>query len=157
MSRRRAAVKRKVMPDTRFGSETLSKMINRVMRHGKKATAESIVYGALDIISQRDEAANPLDVFTKALENVAPLAEVRSRRIGGSNYQIPTPVRESRREALAMRWILQAAEARRDLTMKHKLAYELLDASSERGAAYRKKEEAHRMAEANRAYSHFRY
>ena len=156
MSRRRRAEKREVLPDPKFGDLTVTKFMNYVMYEGKKAVAENIVYGAFDIIEGRAKA-NPLEVFKAALENVAPAIEVRSRRVGGATYQVPVEVRPERRRALAIRWLVNAARNRGENTMTEKLAGELLDASSNRGTAVKKREDTHKMAEANRAFSHYRW
>jgi small subunit ribosomal protein S7 len=156
MSRRRVAAKRDVIPDPKFGSVMLSKFMNMVMVSGKKSVAESIVYGALDVIGTKGHA-EPLEVLTKALENVQPRVEVKSRRVGGATYQVPVEVRSSRRSALAMRWLIDAARKRNEKNMPAKLAGELLDAFENRGAAAKKREETHRMADANKAFSHYRW
>ncbi len=156
MSRRRAAVKRSVIPDPRFGSEMLTKFMNLLMLSGKKSVAESIVYGALDTIGEKGHE-EPLDVLSKALENVQPRVEVKSRRVGGATYQVPVEVRPGRRVALAMRWLIDAARRRNERTMAAKLAGELLDAFEGRGAANKKREDVHKMAEANKAFSHYRW
>ncbi|MGR9116384.1 MAG: 30S ribosomal protein S7 [Gammaproteobacteria bacterium] len=156
MSRRRVAAKRDVIPDPRFGSVMLTKFMNMVMVSGKKSVAEKIVYGALDVIEGKGHA-EPLEVLTKALENVQPRVEVKSRRVGGATYQVPVEVRPSRRSALAMRWLIDAARKRNEKNMPSKLAGELLDAFESRGAAAKKREETHRMAEANKAFSHYRW
>jgi small subunit ribosomal protein S7 len=156
MSRRHSAEKREVIPDPKFGDVVVSKFMNSIMYEGKKSTAERIVYGAFDIIEGRARA-NPLEVFKAALDNVAPAIEVRSRRVGGATYQVPVEVRPVRRQALAIRWLIQAARARSDKTMVDRLSGELLDAANNRGAAVKKREDTHRMAEANRAFSHYRW
>ena len=156
MSRRRVAAKREVIPDPRFGSVMLTKFMNMVMESGKKSVAEKIVYGALDVIEAKGHA-EPLDVLTRALENVQPRVEVKSRRVGGATYQVPVEVRPSRRSALAMRWLIDAARKRNEKTMPSKLAGELMDAFESRGSAAKKREETHRMAEANKAFSHYRW
>jgi len=156
MSRRRAAIKRTVLPDAKYGSVVFTKFINSLMYGGKKSTAESIVYDALDIINKRT-GQDPLPVFTSAMENVMPSVEVRSRRVGGATYQVPTEVRTERRQALAIRWMINAARSRKDKTMKDRLANELLDAANNRGGAIKKREDTHRMAEANKAFSHYRW
>ena len=156
MSRRHSADKREIIPDAKFGDVILTKFMNSIMYDGKKSVAEAIVYGAFDIIEgkTRQEA---LPVFRAALENVAPAIEVRSRRVGGATYQVPVEVRMERRQALAIRWIITAARARNDKTMVDRLSAELLDASNNRGNAVKKREDTHRMAEANRAFSHYRW
>lgn len=156
MSRRRAAIKRSVIPDPRFGSEMLTKFMNLLMLSGKKSVAEGIVYGALDVIGTKGHE-EPLDVLSKALENVQPRVEVKSRRVGGATYQVPVEVRPSRRVALAMRWLIDAARKRNERTMSAKLAGELLDAFEGRGAANKKREDVHKMADANKAFSHYRW
>ncbi len=156
MSRRRAAIKRSVIPDPRFGSEMLTKFMNLLMLSGKKSVAESIVYGALDVIETKGHE-EPLEVLSKALENVQPRVEVKSRRVGGATYQVPVEVRPGRRVALAMRWLIDAARKRNERTMAAKLAGELLDAFEGRGAANKKREDVHKMADANKAFSHYRW
>ena len=156
MSRRRAATKRAVIPDPRFGSEMLTKFMNLLMFSGKKSVAEKIVYGALDLIGSKGHD-EPLDVLSKALENVQPRVEVKSRRVGGATYQVPIEVRPARRSALAMRWLIEAARKRNERTMPAKLAGELLDAFEGRGAANKKREDVHKMADANKAFSHYRW
>ena len=156
MSRRHSAEKREVHPDAKFGDITLTKFMNSIMYDGKKSTAESIVYGAFDLI-QNKLRSEPLPVFQQALENVAPSIEVRSRRVGGATYQVPVEVRPERRQALAIRWLITAARARNDKTMVDRLSNELIDASNNRGNAVKKREDTHRMAEANRAFSHYRW
>jgi small subunit ribosomal protein S7 len=156
MSRRHSAEKREITPDPKFGDLVVSKFMNSVMYEGKKSVAEQIVYGALDII-QNKTRQDPLAIFRQALDNVAPQIEVRSRRVGGATYQVPVEVRATRRQALAIRWLLAAARARNEKTMIEKLSGELLDASNNRGNAVKKREDTHRMAEANRAFSHYRW
>ena len=156
MSRRHSAEKREIIPDAKYGDVVLTKFMNSIMYDGKKSTAERIVYGAFEIIEGRSRQ-NPLEVFKQALENVAPAIEVRSRRVGGATYQVPVEVRPERRQALAIRWIIQAARGRNDKTMVERLSAELLDASNNRGNAVKKREDTHRMAEANRAFSHYRW
>jgi small subunit ribosomal protein S7 len=156
MSRRHSAEKREVIPDPKYGDIVVTKFMNSIMYDGKKSTAERIVYGAFDIIEGRSRQ-NPLEVFKQALENVAPAIEVRSRRVGGATYQVPVEVRMERRPALAIRWLITAARARNDKTMVDRLSAELLDASNNRGNAVKKREDTHRMAEANRAFSHYRW
>ncbi len=156
MSRRRAAIKRSVIPDPRFGSEMLTKFMNLLMLSGKKSVAEKIVYGALDTITEKGHE-EPLEVLSKALENVQPRVEVKSRRVGGATYQVPVEVRPARRTALAMRWLIEAARKRNERTMPAKLAGELLDAFEGRGAANKKREDVHKMADANKAFSHYRW
>ena len=154
MSRRHSAEKREINPDAKYGNLTVSKFMNAVMYEGKKSVAESIVYGALDTIETK---ADPLKVFEQALDNVMPSIEVRSRRVGGATYQVPVEVRSSRRQALGIRWIISAARERSEKTMTDRLSAELLDASNNRGNAVKKREDTHRMAEANRAFSHYRW
>ncbi|WP_374306484.1 30S ribosomal protein S7 [Methylocella sp.] len=156
MSRRHSAEKREVIPDAKFGDVILAKFMNSIMYDGKKSVAEAIVYDAFDIIEQKTRA-EPLGVFKQALENVAPAIEVRSRRVGGATYQVPVEVRMERRQALAIRWIISAARSRNDKTMVDRLSSELMDAANNRGAAVKKREDTHRMAEANRAFSHYRW
>jgi small subunit ribosomal protein S7 len=157
MSRRRRAETRKVLPDPKFGDLVVTKFMNYVMYEGKKAVAESIMYGAFDIMESKRRDLGPLETFHAALDNVAPSVEVRSRRVGGATYQVPVEVRPERRRALAIRWLVNAARARGENTMTEKLAGELLDASNNRGAAVKKREDTHKMAEANRAFSHYRW
>jgi small subunit ribosomal protein S7 len=156
MSRRHRAEKREVIEDAKFGDVVLAKFMNSIMYDGKKSVAEAIVYGALDQVEVKAKS-DPLAVFKQALDNVAPAIEVRSRRVGGATYQVPVEVRTERRQALAIRWIITAARARNDKTMVDRLSAELLDASNNRGAAVKKREDTHRMAEANRAFSHYRW
>ena len=156
MSRRHSAEKRKVLPDPKFKDVVLSKFMNQIMRDGKKSTAERIVYGALDLVEERAKR-DPLDVFKDALEAIAPTVEVRSRRVGGATYQVPVEVRPDRRQALAIRWLAEKARDRNESTMRERLAGELMDASQGRGAAVKKREDTHKMAEANRAFSHYRW
>ena len=159
MSRRAPAPKRNILPDPKFGSEMLAKFMNMVMNDGKKSVAERIIYGALDRIAERsgqpDEKS--LEVLETALENVKPSVEVKSRRVGGATYQVPVEVRPARRQTLAMRWVIDAARKRSEKTMAHRLAHELLDASESRGNAVKKREDTHRMAEANKAFAHYRW
>ncbi len=156
MSRRRAATKRSVIPDPRYSSELLTKFMNLLMYSGKKSVAEKIVYGALDILTAKGHE-EPLEVLSKALENVQPRVEVKSRRVGGATYQVPVEVRPGRRVALSMRWLIDAARKRNERTMPAKLAGELMDAFEGRGAASKKREDVHKMAEANKAFSHYRW
>ncbi len=156
MSRRHRATKREIIPDPKYHSDVVSKFMNSVMYAGKKSVAEKIVYGALDIIEEKTKQ-DPLSVFRQALDNVMPTIEVRSRRVGGATYQVPVEVRVDRRQALAIRWLLSAARSRNERTMTEKLSGELLDASNSRGNAVKKREDTHRMAEANRAFSHYRW
>ena len=157
MSRRRRAEKREVLPDPKFGDLIVTKFMNGIMYEGKKAVAESIVYGAMDILEAKRRDQGPLETFHAALDNVAPSVEVRSRRVGGATYQVPVEVRPERRRALAIRWLVTAARKRGENTMTDKLAGELLDASNNRGSAVKKREDTHKMAEANRAFSHYRW
>jgi len=156
MPRRREVPKRKVLPDPRFGNPTITKFTACLMRDGKKAIAENIVYSAFEIIEERTRE-NPVAVFHQALENSKPMMEVKSRRVGGSNYQVPVVVRDERRDALAMRWLIQFARERSGRSMHEKLANELIEAAHNRGGAIRRKEDVHRMAEANKAFAHYRW
>ncbi len=156
MSRRHAAEKRQVLPDAKFGDRILTKFMNNLMLDGKKSVAERIVYGALERVEDKLKRA-PVEVFHEALENIKPSVEVRSRRVGGATYQIPVEVRPERREALAIRWLIKAARTRNENTMEERLAGELLDASSSRGSAVKKREDTHKMADANKAFSHYRW
>src|ERR1700684_4661777 len=156
MPRRHRAEKREIQPDPKFGNAVVTKFMNSVMYEGKKSVAETIVYGALEIIEGKTKQ-NPLQVFQQALDNVMPSIEVRSRRVGGATYQGPVEVRTSRRQALGIRWIISAARERNEKTMTERLPAELLDASNNRGNAVKKREDTHRMAEANRAFSHYRW
>ena len=156
MSRRHRAEKRTILPDAKFSDLVLSKFINIVMKDGKKSTAESIVYGALDMLQGRG-SANPVQTFHDAIDNVKPQLEVRSRRVGGATYQVPMDVRPDRAQALAFRWLIQTARGRSENTMTKRLSGELQDAANNRGGAIKKREDTHRMAEANRAFSHYRW
>jgi len=156
MSRRHRAEKREINPDPKFGDLVVSKFMNNLMYEGKKSVAEGIVYGALEIIESKTKQG-PLPVFEQALENVMPTIEVRSRRVGGATYQVPVEVRNVRRQALGIRWLITAARDRNEKTMTERLSAELLDASNGRGNAVKKREDVHRMAEANRAFSHYRW
>ena len=156
MSRRRAAEKREVLPDAKFGDIVLTKFMNTLMSRGKKSVAERVVYGALEEVQSKLKQ-DPVPAFHEALENVKPAVEVRSRRVGGATYQVPVEVRVSRRQALGIRWIISAARERNEKTMTERLSAELLDASNNRGNAVKKREDTHRMAEANRAFSHYRW
>ena len=156
MSRRRAAEKREVFPDPKFGDQVVTKFMNSLMYAGKKSGAEYIVYGAFDRI-QSQTGQEPLKVFHEALDNVKPSLEVRSRRVGGATYQVPTEVRTGRGQALAIRWLIAAARARGEHTMTDRLSGELIDAAANRGAAVKKREDSHRMADANKAFSHYRW
>jgi small subunit ribosomal protein S7 len=156
MPRRRVAAKREILADPKFGSQTLAKFINMVMLDGKKSVAERVMYGALDRVAEK-KGGDPLETLDTALENVRPAVEVKSRRVGGATYQVPVEVRPTRRNALAMRWLIDAARKRSEKSMMGRLAGELLDAADQKGAAVKKKEEVHRMAEANKAFSHYRW
>ncbi|MBL8599743.1 MAG: 30S ribosomal protein S7 [Pseudomonadota bacterium] len=156
MSRRHSAEKREINPDPKFGDLVVTKFMNAVMMHGKKSVAETIVYGALDQVQAKTKQ-EPVTVFHQALDNVAPHVEVRSRRVGGATYQVPVDVRVERRQALAIRWLITAARARNETTMVDRLSGELMDAANNRGTAVKKREDTHRMAEANRAFAHYRW
>ena len=156
MSRRHRAEKREINPDPKFGDQVVTKFMNAVMYEGKKSVAEQIVYGALDQVRDKTKQ-EPVTVFHQALDNVAPHVEVRSRRVGGATYQVPVDVRPERRQALAIRWLINAARGRNEKTMVERLSGELLDASNNRGTAVKKREDTHKMAEANRAFSHYRW
>jgi small subunit ribosomal protein S7 len=156
MPRRRVVAKRVVLPDPKFGSQQLAKFMNHVMTNGKKSVAERIVYGALDVIVQKGKG-EPLELFEKALENIQPLVEVKSRRVGGATYQVPVEVRPARQVALAMRWLVEYSRKRGEKSMALRLAGEIMDASEGKGAAVKKREDVHRMAEANKAFSHYRF
>jgi len=156
MSRRHAAEKREVLPDAKFGDRILTKFMNNLMIDGKKSVAESIVYNALDRVENKLKRA-PIEVFHEALDNVKPSVEVRSRRVGGATYQVPVEVRPERREALAIRWLINASRARNEKTMDARLAGELIDAVQSRGSAVKKREDTHKMADANKAFSHYRW
>jgi small subunit ribosomal protein S7 len=158
MSRRVAAPVREVLPDPRFNSIMLSKFMNMVMERGKKSVAEKILYGALDKISEKTKDSDKaIELLSQALDNVKPTVEVKSRRVGGATYQVPVEVRASRRQTLAMRWLIEAASGRSEKSMAHRLAAELMDAAENRGTAVRKREDTHRMADANRAFAHYRW
>ena len=159
MSRRAQAPVRTILPDPKFHSEMLAKFMNVVMKDGKKSAAEHIIYGAIDRIAEKTgkQGSEAIEVLSTALDNVKPMVEVKSRRVGGATYQVPVEVRATRRQTLAMRWVIEAARARSEKSMAHRLAHELLDASENRGAAVRKREDTHRMAEANRAFAHYRW
>jgi small subunit ribosomal protein S7 len=156
MPRRRVASKREILPDPKFGSELLAKFINAVMESGKKSVAEKILYGAMDTMAAR-KGGDPMELVEKALDNVRPVVEVKSRRVGGATYQVPVEVRAVRRNSLAMRWLIDAARKRSEKSMAQRLAGELMDASDSRGAAVKKREDTHRMAEANKAFAHYRW
>ncbi|MCK9505694.1 MAG: 30S ribosomal protein S7 [Porticoccaceae bacterium] len=156
MPRRRVVAKREVLPDPKYGNVTLAKFMNHVMVSGKKSVAEKIVYGALDLVKERTKK-DPIEAFQEALDNVAPMVEVKSRRVGGATYQVPVEVRSSRRAALAMRWLVDYARGRGEKSMRQRLAGEIIDAFQGKGGAVKKREDVHRMAEANKAFSHFRF
>jgi small subunit ribosomal protein S7 len=156
MARRRVAARRQVLPDPKFGSELLARFINMVMVDGKKSVAERILYGALDQVSQR-KSGDPLQTLEAALDNVRPLVEVKSRRVGGATYQVPVEVRPVRRDSLAMRWLIDSARKRSEKSMAQRLAGELMEAADQRGSAVKKREDTHRMAEANKAFAHYRW
>lgn len=156
MPRRRVAAKREVLPDPKFGSTLLAKFVNHVMESGKKSVAERIVYGALDIVKEK-LGKEPVEVFEQAMENIAPMVEVKARRVGGATYQVPVEVRPSRRNALAMRWMVEYSRKRGEKSMRQRLAGEMMDAAQGKGAAVKKREDVHRMAEANKAFSHYRF
>ncbi len=159
MSRRAQAPKRSILPDPKYGSQLLAKFMNMIMNDGKKSVAERIIYGALDRISEKEsqEGDKSLELLEQAIENVKPMVEVKSRRVGGATYQIPIEVRPVRRQTLAMRWLIEAARKRSEKSMAYRLAHELMDAADNRGTAVKKKEDTHRMAEANKAFSHYRW
>jgi small subunit ribosomal protein S7 len=156
MSRRHAAEKREVLPDAKYGDKVLTKFMNNLMIDGKKSVAEKIVYNAMERV-ERKIKRSPIEVFTEALDNIKPSVEVRSRRVGGATYQVPVEVRPERREALAIRWLINAARARNENTMEERLAGELIDAVQSRGSAVKKREDTHKMADANKAFSHYRW
>lgn len=156
MSRRHRAEKRLVLPDAKFGDKVVAKFINSIMEHGKKAVAEKIVYGAFDVVAAKSKQ-DALKVFSEAIENVKPMLEVRSRRVGGATYQVPVEVRAERRQALAIRWLVNAAQKRSETTMVDRVANELLDAFANKGSAVKKREDTHKMAEANKAFSHYKF
>jgi len=157
MSRRRTAVKRKVIPDPKFNNAMLARFINKIMLDGKKSTSQKILYQAVETVKEKTNAEDVVEVVTKAVDNVKPLLEVKSRRIGGATYQVPVEVASARREALAMRWLIQFARARKGVPMAKALADELLDAYNSQGSAIKKKEDTHKMAEANKAFAHYRW
>jgi len=159
MSRRAQAPVRTILPDPKFNSDMLAKFMNVVMKNGKKSAAERIIYGALDRIAEKTgkQGGEAIEVLSTALDNVKPVVEVKSRRVGGATYQVPVEVRATRRQTLAMRWVIEAARARSEKSMAFRLAHELMDASENRGAAVRKREDTHRMAEANKAFAHYRW
>mgnify|MGYP003957046541 CR=1 FL=1 len=156
MARRRVAEKRKILPDPKYHNITLAKFVNMIMMDGKKSIAEKIVYGALDVIGEKN-SGEPLEIFDKALENVCPSVEVKSRRVGGATYQVPVEVRPVRRITLAMRWVIDASRKRGEKSMAKRLAGELLDASESKGSAVKKREDTHKMADANKAFAHYRW
>jgi small subunit ribosomal protein S7 len=156
MPRRREVQKRKILPDPKYQDRLVTKFINNLMRKGKRSTAEAICYGALDLIQDRTKD-EPLKIFKKALENIKPIIEVKSRRVGGATYQVPVEVRQDRRVALGMRWLIGYSRARGEKTMREKLAGEILDAANSRGNAVKKREDTHKMAEANKAFAHYRW
>ena len=157
MPRRRKVAKLVIIPDPKYGNRDLAKFVNVIMQSGKKAVAERIVYGALEFIETKQPGKNPLDLFMAAIGNVQPLVEVKSRRVGGANYQVPVEVRQTRRVALSMRWVKEAAKKRGEKSMSLRLANELMEAAEGRGGAMKKRDEVHRMADANKAFSHFRF
>jgi len=157
MSRKQTNFTRDILPDPKFGSEMITRFINMVMTSGKKSVAEKIVYGAIDTIGDKNKTDDALELVQKALDNVSPMVEVKSRRVGGATYQVPVEVRPKRRQTLAMRWIIEAARRRGEKSMPNRLAGELLDAVEQRGTAVKKREDVHRMAEANKAFSHYRW
>jgi small subunit ribosomal protein S7 len=156
MPRRRVAARRHILPDPKHKSELLAKFINMLMEDGKKSVAERIIYGALDQMAEK-KGGEPIEMLGRAMENVRPVVEVKSRRVGGATYQVPVEVRPARRNSLAMRWLIDAARKRSEKSMAHRLAGELMDAADSRGSAVKKKEDTHRMAEANKAFSHYRW
>ena len=157
MPRRREVPKRKIIPDPKYGDRLVAKFINALMLGGKKGTAEQILYTAMDFLGERGTGEEPLRQFKKALDNIKPMLEVKSRRVGGATYQVPIEVRPDRRTALAMRWLIKAARARNERTMAERLANEMLDAVNNRGSAVKKREDTHKMAEANKAFAHYRW
>lgn len=157
MARRHAAVKREILPDPKYNDQLVSKFVNCLMKSGKKNVAESILYGALDLIGKRETETEPLEVFRTAVKNVCPLVEVKSRRVGGSTYQVPIEVRAGRSRALAIRWLISYANSRNGKSMEGKLADELLDAFQSRGSSIKKREDTHKMADANKAFAHYRW
>lgn len=156
MARRRVAAKRTILPDPKYRDDTVAKFINMVMLHGKKSVAEQIVYGAMDQVVEKLKG-EPIELLTKALDNVRPMVEVKSRRVGGATYQVPVEVRASRRTTLAMRWIVDSARKRSEKSMQKRLAAELIDATEKKGSAVKKREDVHRMADANKAFAHYRW
>lgn len=157
MPRRRVVAKREVLPDPKYHDRLVSRFVNSLMLDGKKSTAEGILYGAFDIVEDRSKGEDPVEIFKAAVDNVRPAVEVKSRRVGGSTYQVPVEIRPERRTALAIRWLIASSRRRGEKTMRERLANELLDAANNRGAAVKKKDETHRMAEANKAFAHYRW
>ena len=157
MPRRRTAAKREILPDPKFGNKLVTRFVNSLMEHGKKSTAEKIFYSSMDEIAEKVKGEDPVNVFKLAIDNIKPMVEVKSRRVGGANYQVPVDVRPERRTALAIRWLLTAARERNEKTMQKRLAGELMDAFKKAGAAVKKREDTHRMAEANKAFAHYRW
>ena len=157
MPRRRVVAAREILPDPKFGSQTIAKFINHVMERGKKSIAESVVYGALGRVAEKHKGVDPVEFFESTLDKVRPMVEVKARRVGGATYQVPMEVRPSRRTALAMRWLVDSARKRSEKSMALRLAGDLLDAAEGKGAAVKKREDVHRMAEANKAFSHYRF
>jgi small subunit ribosomal protein S7 len=157
MPRRRTAAKREILPDPKFGNKLVTRFVNSLMEHGKKSTAEKIFYSSMDEVAEKVKGEDPVNVFKLAIDNIKPMVEVKSRRVGGANYQVPVDVRPERRTALAIRWLLSAARERNEKTMQKRLAGELMDAFKKAGAAVKKREDTHRMAEANKAFSHYRW
>ena len=157
MSRRRHSARREILPDPKYNDRLVSRFVNCLMMDGKRSTAESILYGALEIVEERSKGEDPLELFKAAVENVRPAVEVKSRRVGGSTYQVPVEVRPERRTALALRWLIYASRARGERTMRERLANELLDSANNRCSAVKKKDDTHRMAEANKAFAHYRW
>jgi small subunit ribosomal protein S7 len=157
MARRRKSEQRKIHPDVKYNDLVISKFINYIMESGKKGVAEKIVYSTIDLLGERTKSENPLEVLKKALENVRPAVEVRSRRVGGATYQVPCEVKDNRSLALGIRWLITAASARKEKTMFERLAGEVIEAFNQKGTAYKKREDTHKMAEANRAFAHFRW
>jgi len=157
MPRRREVPKRRIIPDPKYGDRLVAKFINALMLHGKKSTAEQILYTAFDLMGERGTGEEPLRAFKKAMDNVKPMLEVKSRRVGGATYQVPVEVRPERRTALAMRWLIKASRSRSERTMAERLANEMLDAANNRGTSVKKREDTHKMAEANKAFAHYRW
>ena len=157
MPRRRVVATREILPDPKFGSQTIAKFINHVMSHGKKSTAERIVYGALETVAQKRNIEDPVSFFEEVLENVRPMVEVKARRVGGATYQVPMEIRAERKQALGLRWLVNYSRKRSEKTMKDRLAGEIMDALNNSGAAVKKKDDTHAMAEANKAFAHYRW